>query len=96
MSFFPEIERPIPFEGPDSRNPLAFRYYDKEREVAGKRMADHLKFAVCYWHTMRGSGADTFGGGTMVRSWDTEADPMAAARSTASCTEKPSPFATSD
>ena len=82
MSYFPEIEKPIPFEGPDSKNPLAFRYYDKDREVAGKRMSEHLKFAVCYWHTMRGTGADVFGGGSFVRPWGTASDPMEAARST--------------
>ena len=82
MSYFPEVDKPIPYEGPDSKNPLAFRYYDKDREVAGKRMSEHLKFAVCYWHTMRGTGADVFGGGSFVRPWGTASDPMEAARST--------------
>ncbi len=82
MSYFPEVDKPVPYEGPDSKNPLAFRYYDKDREVAGKRMSEHLKFAVCYWHTMRGTGADVFGGGSFVRPWGTASDPMEAARST--------------
>ena len=82
MSYFPEVEKPIAYEGSDSKNPLAFRYYDKDREVAGKRMSEHLKFAVCYWHTMRGTGADVFGGGSFVRRWGRESDPMEAARST--------------
>lgn len=82
MTYFPEVENPIPYEGPDSKNPLAFRFYDKNRVVAGKTMAEHLKFAVCYWHTMRGTGADTFGGASFQRPWGTESDPIAAAEST--------------
>ena len=77
--FFPSIER-IPFEGPDSANPLAFRYYDKDRLVLGKRMEDHLRFAVCYWHTYCWGGGDQFGGNTFLRPWQTMADPMAAAK----------------
>ena len=82
MPYFPEVKDPIAFEGPDSKNPLAFRYYDKDRVVGGKTMAEHLKFAVCYWHTMRGTGADTFGGGSFDRPWGRESDPIAAAEST--------------
>ena len=82
MIYFPEVKEPIPYEGPDSKNPLAFRYYDKDRTVAGKTMSEHLDFAVCYWHTMRGTGADVFGGGSFVRPWGTESDPVAAAEST--------------
>lgn len=81
-TYFPEVERPIAYEGPESKNPLAFRYYDKTRVVAGKTMAEHLRFAVCYWHTMRGTGADTFGGASFERPWGREEDPMAAAEST--------------
>lgn len=77
--FFSSIER-IPFEGPDSANPLAFRYYDKDRLVLGKRMEDHLRFAVCYWHTYCWGGGDQFGGNTFLRPWQTMADPMAAAK----------------
>lgn len=59
----------IRFEGPDSRNPLAFRYYDKDRIVLGKRMEDHLRIAVCYWHSFNWPGADIFGQGTFNRPW---------------------------
>jgi xylose isomerase len=82
MTYFPEVRSPIAYEGPESKNPLAFRYYDKNRTVAGKTMAEHLKFAVCYWHTMRGTGADTFGGASFPRPWGVEADPIEAAEST--------------
>ncbi len=69
MSAFPEIER-IPFEGPSSKNPLAFRYYDENELVEGKTMRDHLRFSVTYWHTFRGEGADPFGPGAAIRPWD--------------------------
>ena len=69
MTAFPEIDR-IPFEGPDSKNPLAFRYYDENEVVEGKKLKDHLRFSVVYWHTFRGTGADPFGVGTMHRPWD--------------------------
>ena len=59
MAAFPEVNK-IKFEGPDSRNPLAFRYYDENEMVEGKSMKDQLRFAVAYWHTMRGTGADPF------------------------------------
>ncbi|MDB5051140.1 MAG: Xylose isomerase [Fibrobacteres bacterium] len=59
----------IKFEGPESENPLAFRYYDKNRMVLGKRMEDHLRFAACYWHTFAWNGADVFGAGTFDRPW---------------------------
>lgn len=59
----------IAFEGRDSNNPLAFKWYDKDRVIAGKTMADHLRFAVCYWHTFCGTGADPFGGGTKAYPW---------------------------
>jgi xylose isomerase len=69
MPAFPEIEK-IRYEGPDSRNPLAFRWYDENEVVEGKSMKDHLRFAVVYWHTFRGTGSDPFGSATMVRPWD--------------------------
>ena len=69
MPAFPEIEK-IRYEGPDSRNPLAFRWYDENEIVDGKSMKDHLRFAVVYWHTFRGTGSDPFGAATMVRPWD--------------------------
>jgi xylose isomerase len=60
----------IPYEGPQSKNPLAFKHYNPEEIVAGKTMRDHLRFAVVYWHTFRGTGSDPFGAGTMQRPWD--------------------------
>jgi xylose isomerase len=81
-TYFPQVKEPIAYEGPDSRNPLAFRYYDRGRVVAGKSMADHLRFAVCYWHTFKGTGSDAFGGASFDRPWGTETDPIAAAEST--------------
>ena len=66
----------IAYEGPDSANPLAFRWYDAERRVLGRTMAEHLRFAVCYWHTFCWPGVDTFGGGTLDRPWFGAGDPM--------------------
>ncbi len=68
-SAFPEINK-IQYEGPGSDNPLAFRWYNPDELVEGKTMKEHLRFTVCYWHTFRGTGADPFGSGTMVRPWD--------------------------
>lgn len=73
--FFGDIE-PIRYEGPESRNPLAFRHYEPDRMVMGKRMEDHLRMAVCYWHSFCWPGGDPFGGQTFERPWfgDTLAD----------------------
>jgi xylose isomerase len=59
----------IRYEGTDSPNPLAFRHYDKDRKVLGKRMEDHLRWAVCYWHSFHWGGTDIFGLGTLERPW---------------------------
>jgi xylose isomerase len=67
-SYFADIE-PIKFEGLNSSNPLAYRYYNKDRVVMGKTMAEHLRMAVCYWHTFCWDGFDVFGGGTFNRPW---------------------------
>jgi xylose isomerase len=67
-SYFADIE-PIKFEGTESTNPLAYRYYDKDRVVMGKTMAEHLRMAVCYWHTFCWDGFDVFGAGTFNRPW---------------------------
>lgn len=64
----------IQFEGPTSKNPLSFRHYNPEEMVAGKSMRDHLRFAGAYWHSMRGTGADPFGVGTMQMPWDDGTD----------------------
>lgn len=69
MSYFPEIGR-IAYEGPTSKNPLAFRHYNPEEVVEGKKLKDLLRFTVCYWHTFRGTGSDPFGSGTLLRPWD--------------------------
>jgi xylose isomerase len=68
--FFPGIQ-PIRFEGPTSRNPLAFKHYNPDELIEGKSMKEHLRFAVVYWHTMRGTGSDMFGWGTAQRPWQT-------------------------
>lgn len=66
--FFKDIE-PLKYEGPNSDNPLAFHHYDKDEIVAGKRMEDHLRFAVAYWHSFAWPGGDPFGGQTFERPW---------------------------
>jgi xylose isomerase len=60
----------IKFEGPDSRNPLAFRHYNPSEIIEGKSMKDHLRFAVAWWHSFCGTGSDPFGPGCAVRPWD--------------------------
>jgi len=84
MDFFTDVTDRIAYEGPDSDNPLAFRWYDADRVVAGRRMEDHLRFAVCYWHSFAWDGFDIFGAGTLDRPWHPTfaptADPMAAAK----------------
>ena len=69
MTAFPEVTK-VQYEGPQSDNPLAFRWYNPDEVVAGKTMKEHLRFTVTYWHTFRGTGGDPFGGPTMVRPWD--------------------------
>ena len=66
--FFGDIKK-IRYEGPDSTNPLAYRFYDKDEMVAGKRMEDHLRFSVAYWHSFAWPGGDPFGGQTFERPW---------------------------
>ncbi len=73
MAAFPEVAK-IRYEGPDSKNPLAFRHYNEDELVEGKSMRDHLRFSVAYWHTMRGTGFDPFGPGTMLRPWEAKDD----------------------
>jgi xylose isomerase len=73
MAFFPEVSK-IKYEGPDSKNPLAFRHYNPDEVVEGKTMKEHLRFSVCYWHTFRGTGSDPFGPGCAVRPWEDGTD----------------------
>ncbi len=80
--FFPEVKKAIRYEGPDSPNPLAFKYYDPDRKVRGKSMAGHLRFSVVYWHTFRGTGLDPFGAPTLDRPWAKGADEMEVAENT--------------
>ena len=70
----------IPFEGKESDNPFAFKYYNPEQLVAGKTMREHFKFAVAYWHTFCGQGGDPFGPGTQNFEWDRSSDPIQAAK----------------
>jgi xylose isomerase len=70
---FPNVSK-IQYEGPKSRNPLAFKWYDPDEVVEGKKMKDLLRFSVTYWHTFRGMGADMFGVGTMQRPWEAAVD----------------------
>ncbi|MBE7185602.1 MAG: xylose isomerase [Methylobacterium mesophilicum] len=66
--FFGDVS-PVQYEGPDSTNPLAYRFYDRDEVVLGKRMEDHLRFAVAYWHSFAWPGGDPFGGQTFERPW---------------------------
>ncbi|MET1029046.1 MAG: xylose isomerase [Dongiaceae bacterium] len=84
QTFFPIVDA-IRYEGPETKNPLAYRWYDADRPVLGKRMEDHLRFAVCYWHTFCWPGGDPFGVETFQRPWMTHSaatgsDPMALAK----------------
>ena len=73
--FFPGIGE-IKFEGTESHNPLAFRYYDENRMIGGKTMKEYFRFAMAYWHTLCGTGGDPFGPGTKDFPWETSDDPM--------------------
>ena len=77
-AYFPQIEK-IPYEGPESDNPLAFKAYDENRVVGGKTLREHLRFAVCYWHTFCAEGADPFGPGTARHPWKAATEPLARA-----------------
>ena len=77
--YFPEIGK-IQYEGPESKNPMAFHYYDAERVVAGKKMKDWMRFAMAWWHTLCAEGADQFGGGTKTFPWNQGADAVEIAK----------------
>lgn len=69
MSYFPEISK-IVYEGPKSKNPLAFKHYNADEQIEGQSMKDLLRYSVAYWHTFRGTGSDPFGGATLQKPWD--------------------------
>lgn len=77
--FFPEIGK-IKFEGKGSKNPMAFRYYDAEKVINGKKMKDWLRFSMAWWHTLCAEGGDPFGGGTKDFPWNGDADRLQAAK----------------
>ena len=77
--YFPGIDQ-IKYEGPQSKNPMAFKYYDANQVVLGKTMKEYLRFAVAYWHTFCGDGGDPFGPGTQIFPWVGAADKMTAAK----------------
>ncbi len=70
----------IQFEGRDSQNPLAYKYYDENKVVAGKTMKEHLRFAVAYWHTFCDGGSDPFGGDTLIFPWNSGSDAISVAK----------------
>ncbi len=80
--YFKGIEK-VKFEGKESDNPLAFKYYNPDMIVAGKKMKDWFKFSVAYWHTFCGQGSDPFGPGTQNFPWDQSSDPITAAKNKA-------------
>ena len=81
QDFFPDVQGRIPFGGLRSEDPLSYKVYQPDRMVLGKRMEDHLRIAVCYWHSFNWPGSDVFGVGTFDRPWvDPRLDPMIAAR----------------
>ena len=79
--FFPGVGR-IAYEGPDSTNPLAFKYYDADQIVGRKSLKEHLRFSVAFWHSFKGTGSDPFGGPVYDRPWDRSDDPMQRAEDT--------------
>ncbi|MDA0838378.1 MAG: xylose isomerase [Planctomycetota bacterium] len=81
QEFFPGISK-IKYEGTDSKNPLSFKHYNPNQKVLGKKMKDHLRYAVCYWHSFKGLGADPFGPGTIIREYNNSSCPMEVAEMT--------------
>ena len=79
MEYFTGIGK-TKYEGKETDNPLAFRWYDENKVVAGKTMKEHFRFSVAYWHTLCGTGGDPFGPGTKVFPWDAAADPLQKAK----------------
>ncbi len=78
-SHFPKIRR-VSYEGPGTSRALAFRHYDPDEVIEGRTMAQHLRFSIAYWHSFRGTGADPFGPGTIVRPWERGTDAISVAK----------------
>jgi xylose isomerase len=81
-NYFPKVERQIQFEGKESKNPLAFKYYNKNQKVGNKTMAEHLRFSVAFWHTFMGEGSDMFGDANFKRDWRKASAKMDRAKNT--------------
>jgi xylose isomerase len=81
-NYFPDVKTQIKFEGKDSKNPLAFKYYNKDQKVGNKTMAEHFRFSVAWWHTLMANGTDMFGGPSFEREWRKSSDPMDRAKKT--------------
>ena len=77
--YFPGISK-IKFEGPQSDNPLAFKWYDENRAIAGSTMKEYFKFSIAYWHSFCNTGGDPFGPGTKVFPWDANPDAVTRAK----------------
>ena len=76
--YFPNVKKVI-YEGKDSDNPFAFKAYNESKVIAGKTMREHLRFAICYWHSFCADGTDPFGPGTRVKPWDSNPKALKAA-----------------
>ncbi len=81
-TYFPEVTDKIIYEGQQSKNPLSFKWYNRQQDIMGKSMEEHLRFAVAYWHTLKNEGSDPFGAPTMDRAWNKFTDPLDRARAT--------------
>jgi xylose isomerase len=81
-NYFPDVKEQIKYEGKDSKNPLAFKYYNKDQKVGNKTMAEHLRFSVAWWHTFMANGTDMFGGPSFQREWRKASNPMDSAKET--------------
>lgn len=75
QEFFPFIDK-VPYEGPESKNPMAFSYYNPDQKIGGKTMREHLRFAVAYWHSFCNTVPDPFGPGTRYLPWEQKNDPL--------------------
>jgi len=81
-NYFSEVKKQIKYEGKDSKNPLAFKYYNKNQKVGNKTMAEHLRFSVAWWHALLCNGTDMFGGPSFQRDWRKASNPMDCAKET--------------